>query len=571
MALEHFDAVVVGSGFGGAVTAYRLAEAHLRVCVLERGKAYPPNSFARTPREMRDNFWDPSEGRHGLFQVWGFGGMDSIVSSGLGGGSLIYANVLLRKDPAWFVNQRRDGTLEQWPVSREALDPHYDNVEAMLTPQQYPLDFEPYASTPKTLAYRQAAEGAGLEWSLPPLAVTFANPGQPPTPGEPIVDSSGGALENLHHRSRYTCRLCGECDIGCNYGSKNTLDYTYLSAAERLGAELRTRCEVRRFAPRDGAGYTVTYVYHTPDNEGRPTDTGVLPETTVSTDRLVLAAGTFGTTFLLLKNQRSFPGLSTKLGHGFSANGDILGFVEGAHRLVAGERQPRTLAPSRGPVITSTIRVPDTLEGGDGPGYYIQEGGMPAVFSWMLEMTDARGEANRAVRFASRWLWSRLSGDPQSDLDGELERLLGDATKSSTFLPLLGMGRDTPDGVLSLRKRRRKQYLSLDYSYRTSKEYVNRVRSSMRAVAGQLDASFRDNPLWYLRKLITVHALGGCRMATSVHDGVVCPTGQVFGYPGFHIADGSVMPGPVGPNPSLTIAALADRFADSLVKPVAAP
>src|SRR5215469_12305522 len=94
----HFDAVVVGSGFGGSVMAYRLAEAGQRVCLLERGKRYPPGSFARSPREMRANFWDPSAGNHGLFQVWHFGQMNGVVSAGLGGGSLIYANVLLRKD-----------------------------------------------------------------------------------------------------------------------------------------------------------------------------------------------------------------------------------------------------------------------------------------------------------------------------------------------------------------------------------------------------------------------------------------------------------------------------------------
>src|SRR6266511_2702699 len=92
---EHFDAVVVGSGFGGSVTAFRLAEGGLRVCLLERGKAYPPGSFARTPYDMARNFWDPSDGKHGLFDLWTFKGLEALVSSGLGGGSLIYANVLI--------------------------------------------------------------------------------------------------------------------------------------------------------------------------------------------------------------------------------------------------------------------------------------------------------------------------------------------------------------------------------------------------------------------------------------------------------------------------------------------
>src|SRR4051812_29634619 len=98
---EHFDAVVVGSGFGGAVSAYRLADAALDVCLLERGKPYPPGSFARGPREMSRNFWDPSQGLQGLFDIWSFRKLEAVISAGLGGGSLIYANVFIRKDERW--------------------------------------------------------------------------------------------------------------------------------------------------------------------------------------------------------------------------------------------------------------------------------------------------------------------------------------------------------------------------------------------------------------------------------------------------------------------------------------
>jgi cholesterol oxidase len=126
---ERFDAVVVGSGFGGSVATQRLAEAGLSVCLLERGKPYPPGSFARTPREMRTNFWDPTQGLFGLFDLWSFRGLDALVSSGLGGGSLIYANVLLRKDERWFVHEDLDrGGFELWPITRDDLEPHYDRV-----------------------------------------------------------------------------------------------------------------------------------------------------------------------------------------------------------------------------------------------------------------------------------------------------------------------------------------------------------------------------------------------------------------------------------------------------------
>ena len=154
--------MVIGSGFGGAVTAYRLAESGLSVILLERGQAYPPDSFPRTPAEMSRAFWDPAAGLYGMFDVWHFTGCDSVVSSGLGGGSLIYANVLLRKDEHWFVQDDPlpHGGFESWPVTRSDLDPHYDEVERMLGATPYPLEVAPYAATRKTRASTVKAGGS---------------------------------------------------------------------------------------------------------------------------------------------------------------------------------------------------------------------------------------------------------------------------------------------------------------------------------------------------------------------------------------------------------------------------
>src|SRR6202011_2390347 len=163
--------------------------------------------------------------------VWGFGGFDSVVSSGLGGGSLIYANVLLRKDEHWFVNEERlpGRSHGPRPVRLADLDPHYQAVEDMIGAPPYPLDQPAYADTPKTHAMQDAAAELGLDWRLPPLAVSFSpGTGDGPGLGLPITTPQYG---NLHGRPRVTCRLCGECDIGCNDGAKNTLDHTYLSAA----------------------------------------------------------------------------------------------------------------------------------------------------------------------------------------------------------------------------------------------------------------------------------------------------------------------------------------------------
>jgi cholesterol oxidase len=542
-AQDHFEAVIVGSGFGGSVTAYRLAEAGKRVCLLERGKPYPPGSFPRSPLGFSKNFWDPSAGLYGMFNVWRFSGIDALVSSGLGGGSLIYANVMIRKDEKWFVHD--DG--ESWPISRADLEPHYDRAERMLAVQKYPLEAQPYASTRKTLAFRQAAQRLGYDWFLPNLAVTFANEGSTPVPGEPIREEH----PNLHGRTRYTCRLVGECDVGCNYGSKNTLDYNYLSAAARLGAELRSCCEVKTFRPREGGGFEIDYVVHEPDREGA----GPRPAT-ITADTLVLSAGTLGSTFLLLKNRDAFPGLSPALGTHFCGNGDLLTFAMRCRDHVE---------PDFGPVITSAVRFGDAVDGdgSDGRGFYIEDAGYPSFLSWMLQAADEPRALWLWRKAATRFLWKWIRRQPEPDISGAVSSFFGDAALSAGLLPLLGMGRDVPEGRMHLSD----GLLDVDWSKGgASKEYFDKLRNAMRELSKELGGEFHDNPLWWLSKVITVHALGGCPMSDDPGEGVVDAWGRVHGVPGLHVADGSVMPGPVGPNPSLTIAALADRFADGIIE-----
>lgn len=246
---EHVDVVVVGSGFGGSVAAYRLSEAGRSTVVLERGQAYPPGSFARTPHEMSQNFWEPKDALYGLFDVRSFRKIEAIVSAGLGGGSLIYANVLLRKDERWFVHEDPlpRGGYENWPIGRDDLEPHYDAVERMLVPRP-----SPYPTIAKSVALRDAAESLGFEVFAPPLAIRFgADPDGEASPKQVLPTPEYG---NLHGVTRLSCRLCGECDIGCNEGAKNTLDHTYLSAAKHHGADIRTLAEVTAIRPLHSGG-----------------------------------------------------------------------------------------------------------------------------------------------------------------------------------------------------------------------------------------------------------------------------------------------------------------------------
>ncbi|MFJ7065762.1 GMC oxidoreductase [Streptomyces sp. NPDC101115] len=552
--MDVFDAVVVGSGFGGAVTAYRLADAGLGVCVLERGKPFPPGSFPRSPHETAKNFWDPDSRLYGMYDMWSFSGMDALVSSGLGGGSLIYANVLIRKPESWFVHESFDGGYEDWPVTREDLDPHYQSVETMLGARKYPFDVEPYRSTPKTLAMRQAAERLGLPWELPLLAVSF---GDPPVPGAPLA----GGEDNLHHSPRYACRLVGECDLGCNLGSKNSLDFTYLSAAHRLGADIRTLCEVRSFEP-VREGFQVSYIEHRAVGDEDPSAPPV--RRTVRAGRLVLSAGTLGTTYLLLRNRSAFPALSPALGTRFSGNGDFLGLVLKARERRQdrpGETVPRLMEPSFGPVITSAMRVDRKGSGEGDRGFYIEDAGYPEFLNWLVEH-NVLTMSERVARFLLRRGWSQLTGTARSRVGRQLGDAMGKGLFTATSLPLLGMGRDVPNGRMFLRD----GHLDLDWKLAASDRYFDQMNATMERVSRSLGGRYAANPLWLLNRLITVHPVGGAPMGRTAREGVVDSFGRVFGYPGLSIADGSVLPGPVGPNPSLTIAALADRSADRIIE-----
>ena len=555
MTAEHADVVVVGSGFGGSVAAYRMAEAGRSVVVLERGRAYPPGSFARTPAAMSRAFWDPAGRLYGLFDVWSFRGFDSVVSSGLGGGSLIYANVLLRKDEHWFVHDEKlpGGGYESWPVSRADLDPHYDAIEKMLGAAPYPLDGPAFAATPKTHAMQDAAAELGLDFQLPPLAVSFApKPGAEPGIGLPLVAPAYG---NLHDEPRTTCKLCGECNIGCNEGAKNSLDHTYLSAARHHGADLRTLHEVLGIRPRPEGGYLVEYVVHdTGEKADKP------PRRTITCDRLVLAAGTFGTSYLLLRDREHFPALSDTLGTRFSGNGDLLTFL-----LRAKDRaRVRPLDASKGPVITSAIRLPDELDGmpGAGRGAYIEDGGYPDFVGWIVEESDVGHEIGRVVRLLFERFRAFISHAPATRTSKELSELIGDGALSVSSLPLLGMGRDVPDGELRLRDGN----LDVDWTTETSEAYFERVRATMERIAHVLGARYKDNPIWFRKRIVTVHPIGGAPMGRHSGEGVCDPWGQVHGHPGLYIADGAALPGPVGANPALTIAALADRMSTRLLE-----
>ena len=556
--------MVIGSGFGGAVTAYHLArDSNLRVLLLERGMPYPPGSFPRTPRAMRTNFWDPSAGLHGLYELWSLRHVRAMVASGLGGGSLIYANVMLRKPPETFAADPANGSMP-WPVGYAELADEYAEAEAVMDPSTLPPEYrgesDPSSRVVKTDAFRAAAASSGLKSELAPLAITFrADGATTAVPGTPLP---GG---NLHGRPRHTCTLVGECDLGCNQGAKNSLDYTYLDRFLRAGgdrARIFTCCEATAVEPAPG-GYRVRYVEHAAarrlvGRRRRFHETGAelldpdTPDTSddwtraVTAGVVVVAAGTFGSTRLLLGSRVHLPRLSGQLGRRFSTNGDLLTFARDCRDPVDGAW--RDLEPSLGPTITAYVAAEV-----DGHRLWMEDAGGPALSEWAWQS----GEMARDAWSARALLPALAVGQRGGRISRLVARALGSAASSSAMLPMLTMGQDISGGRFRLEG----DGLALDWDPDgPSRAYFDAAHT----LAGRMAAGLGGRlgpPLWArLARGLTAHPLGGCPMGADPATGVVDDRGEAFGHPGLFVADGSIMPGPVGPNPSLTIAALAGRI-----------
>lgn len=538
------DCVVIGSGFGGAVTALRLAEEGWRVVVLERGRPWPPGSFPRRPRHVPRMFWDPPSGRHGYLDVWSFSGMRTVVAAGLGGGSLIYANVLKRKPASTFADEPG----ERWPLTAADLGPHYARIEALMAPEPYPAALAPYDDVGRPRHLPAAARALGLAAEHPPLAVRFASrPGEAPVPRAPVHEE----VANLHGVPRTTCTLCGECDVGCNSGAKESLDVGLLTRARAAGAVLRCLAEARTLQREADGTWTVGYVQHAAGRDG--VDPGLLDpdpaeRRTITARHVVLAGGAIGTNRLLAANRHVLPGLSPALGRRMSANGDLLGFFLGA-------REP--LDPGSAPVITTSVEVP-AERSPSGRAFYVQDGGHPSFVDWLWNLLDAPDQVRAGLSVGWRRVRDRLLGRRDPQLGDELARLAGPGEAAGGMMPFLAMGRDRPTARFTV-----DDDGEPDVVWDGDAPYFDGVREVAAQLAGELGARFREAPGG---GVLCAHPLGGCGLAETPEEGVADPFGRVHGLPGLHVHDGAAMPGPVGPNPSLTIAAVASRCTDALLE-----
>ncbi|MBU8895155.1 GMC family oxidoreductase [Corallococcus sp. M34] len=513
-----YDCLVIGTGFGGAVAACRLAQAGLSVRVLERGRRYPKNSFPRDwSNPLNGWLWQHAQG---LFDVKLMPGMSMVQAAGYGGGSLIYANVHLRPPAETFASGWPEG------YGRAELDPYYDLVAYMLDLQ--PITARAGELPIKTRRMREVARSLGREAQFfhPDLAVNF-------TPARETV-------LNKFNVPQEGCNLCGECDIGCNVHAKNTLDLNYLAVAEQRGAEVTTQAEVTRIEPLS-LGYRVTYTDHA---------TGGVPRS-VDARRVFLCAGAVNTTELLLRcrdDWGTLPRLSERLGCRYSANGDFLAFAFDTREM---------WDPAQGPTITTSLVV-DQGQGADKTWFLFQEGGHPSQIAGLMHLmapghdasvpSDAlQAELVKALRLRSRDL---------AAIDAQAGRF------QAVFL---AMGRDKGNGKLSLAPLTRELKVKWDVPgnlplYRTQEQLCEDVA---RALGGR--AAY--NPLWSrLHIPVSVHNLGGCAMAEEPAYGVLTPDGEVHGHPGLYVLDGAALPASTGVNPSSTIAAVAERNVERAIR-----
>lgn len=523
----HYDAIIVGSGYGGAAVACRLAEAGMRVVVLERGRRWRPDDYPRKPSDSW--IYDPAapERANGWFDLRFWRDMAVVQGAGVGGGSLASANVMLQPTPELFE--------AGWPpeISYDTLKPWLDVVGAMLAVEPLPTA----QATRTTDKLRDAAErlGDGARFKPVPLAVAFSDDWRSDL-AEPFSAYHAQSWVNRHGVGQGTCVHCGDCVIGCKVQAKATLDLTYLAAAERNGAQILPLHTATHIRPIDN-GYRVTF----DKIEGRSRKRGQ-----VSGTRLILAAGSIGTTELLLQCRdvfKTLPRLSRRLGYGWSGNGDVLTPV-----VFPG----RDLAPTRGPTVTAAV---DYLDGRiDGQRFFVTDGGFPEMLADLL--------AARTRTWSDERHWPAF------------HRLLGmlvnrrDAT--STLLPLLAQGLDAADGRLRLARSWRRPFagrqLRLDWSPAAStpmlKASIGRHVALARAAGG--DIALPADWQW-LSNLVTPSPLGGAVMGTSAETGVVAHSGEVFGYPNLYAADGAVVPEALGVPPARTIAALGERTAALIV------
>ncbi|MDM0058229.1 alpha/beta fold hydrolase [Variovorax fucosicus] len=569
----HYAVVVVGSGYGAGVAASRLARAGQTVCVLERGREILPGQFPNDlSTAQADMQIDGARGKlgapDGLYNLHLNDDMLAMVGCGLGGTSLINANVALEIDPRLF-----DAT--PWPAEfrrdPKLLDPFIARARQMLDPSPYPEDSEDFPPLNKLLALQKSAATMKKPFKRPPIAVNFVDQVNPFGVTQP------------------RCNLCGDCTSGCNVGAKNTTRMNYLPDAHSHGAQIFTGARVSH-VERDGARWRVFFDEVALRGSEGPAAQEATGRRSVTADVVMLGAGALGSTEILLRSKAKGLPLSDRLGQRFSGNGDVLALGYNSYWQSDADAQGQAVqrningvgmgrnevarADLPGPCITGVIDMRQTAEVGD--GLVIEEGVIPGALATMLTpalfFADAMlgGEfAYGAAQAKPRLLDAQVLGEAVQNDPGSLTGLAysGAVGRTQTYLV---MSVDEAAGRLHLEDDR----LRIDWPNAGASSTIARDEAWLRAANDAVQGQFIPNPLSSEslgRKLITVHPLGGCGMGDSARDGVVNHQSQVFSgsegeavHEGLYVCDGAALPGAAGVNPLLTITALAERACQNL-------
>lgn len=507
-----WDAIVVGSGFGGSVSALRLAEAGQRVLVLEKGRRFRAEDFPTSNWQLRRWLWRPRLGLRGPFRMTFLRHLTALSGVGVGGGSLVYANTLALPGDDFF-QAAPWGQLADW---RRELEPHYRTARRMLGVTPYTHDTWPDE------VLRDVARDVGLEESFRrvDVGVWLGEPGK--TVPDPYFGGSGPDCTGCIH--------CGGCMLGCRHGAKNTLDRNYLWLAERRGATVRAESEVVWIRP-DGGGYRVEVL------EGMPSPFRRRTRRTFRTRRLVLAGGVLGTVPLLLRLRASpdgLPALSPRTGDFVRTNSEVLMGVVSA-------RRDRVM--SEGVAITSILQTDDhshlePVRYPDGSGFFRLLSAPHAPGATVAARLGAA--ASRVLRHPGKTLRAFTVGDYSRytmillymrSLEGHLSLHL---TPSGHLTTRVAAG-PAPTAALP-----------------EATELAERIAEKVDGYPVSLVTE------GLLGTPTTAHVLGGAIMGATPEEGVIDRDHQVWKYPGLYVVDGAAVSANPGVNPALTITAMAE-------------
>jgi cholesterol oxidase len=505
-----YDVVVVGSGFGGSVAALRLTEKGYKVAVLEPGRRFSDEEFAKTSWDLRRFLWAPQLGCYGIQRIHTLRNVMVLAGAGVGGGSLVYANTLYRPlrpffdDPQW-------ANITDWEAE---LSPFYDQASRMLGVVTNPT------TTPSDRVMQQVAADMGISDSYhpTPVGVHFGEPGK--TVPDPFFGGVGP--------SRTGCTECGSCMTGCRVGAKNTLVKNYLYLAERAGAQVLPMTTVSGLRELSDGTWRV---------DTRRTGARFGGRSSITAGQVVLAAGTWGTQNLLhqMRDSGALPRLSRRLGELTRTNSEA---IIGAGRLSYDPAQDF----SRGVAITSSIHPDATThiepvrygKGSNAMGLLqtiATDGSLP-VPRWQQFLRYAVRHPVLTARMLSVHRWSERTVIllVMQSLDnsittytrrGKLTSKQGHGVPNPTFIP--------------------------------AGHLANQLAAKhIGGMPGGTWGELANIPL-------TAHFIGGCAIGSSADEGVIDPYHRVFGHPGLSVVDGAAISANLGVNPSLTITAQAER------------